>query len=196
MLRIILFVLALLVLLAVGYWIFVTQIGNPRVAREIMDNPTGERAARVMLLTLPGGRTIPVNYLREDDMVYAGADGSWWKELVGDGKPVTVLVRGETLSGEARVVLDDPEYVDRIFLKLRPNAVKGFGTLVEVSLEGGGAGARRSFASWVVTHPPMSDRALTKPAYPACYRRADPRAAHSPRHRQGRTPSLRLRPAC
>lgn len=134
MLRIILFAVALLFLLAAGYWIFATQIGNPRVAREIMENPTGERAARVMLLTLPGGRAIPVNYLREDDMVYAGADGTWWKELVGDGKPVTVLVQGETLSGEARVVLDDPEYVERIFARLRPNAVKGFGTLVEISV--------------------------------------------------------------
>jgi hypothetical protein len=54
--------------------------------------------------------------------------------LVGDGKPVKVLVRGETLSGEARVVLNDPEYIERIFKKLRPDALKGFGTLVEISL--------------------------------------------------------------
>ena len=49
--------------------------------------------------------------------------------------PVSVLVRGETLSGRARAVLDDPDYTQRVFAKLRPNAIEGFGTLVEIRLE-------------------------------------------------------------
>ena len=131
-------VIAALALLVLGYWIFVVQIGNPRVVRELIENPNGERAGRVMLLTLPSGRRIPANFYREDDMVYAGADGSWWKELVGDGFPVSVLVRGETLQGTARTVLDDPVYTTRIFKKLRPNAIEGFGRLVEIRIEKAG----------------------------------------------------------
>lgn len=134
-LRIVLIVVAVLVFAAAGVWLYTTQVANPRIARELVQDPNGERARKVMLLTLPGGRQIPVNYLREDTMVYAGADGSWWKELVGDGVPVTVLVRGETLEGRARAVLNDPSYTARIFAKLRPDAIEGFGTLVEIRLD-------------------------------------------------------------
>ena len=128
-------VAAALALLAAGYWLYTVQIANPRVARELVDNPDGERARRVMMLTLPSGRSIPVNYLREDETVYAAADGSWWKELVGDGAPVTVFVRGETLAGRAQAVLEDPAYTRQVFLRLRPNALEGFGTLIEIHLE-------------------------------------------------------------
>ena len=48
---------------------------NPGVAEELRAEPDGDRAQKVMLLTLPSGREIPVNYLREGDRVYAGADG-------------------------------------------------------------------------------------------------------------------------
>ena len=95
--RVVSIVAAVPVLLVVGYWLYMVQVANPRVVRELVEHPNGERALKSMLLTLPSGRRIPVNYLREDQMVYAGADGSWWKELVGDGFRVTLLVRGETL---------------------------------------------------------------------------------------------------
>ena len=134
-LRVVLLAVAALVLLAVGYLLYAHFIGNPRVARELLEHPDGERAKKVMLLTLPSGRRLPVNYLREGDRVYAGADGPWWRELVGDGVPVTVLVRGETLSGSGRAVRDDPAYTKRVFAKLRPSAVPGFGTLVEIRLD-------------------------------------------------------------
>ena len=123
-----------LVALVAGYWLYAEQIANPRVVRELIEHPNGERAQRAMLLTLPGGRRIPVNYLREDEMVYAAADGSWWKKLVGDGVPVTLLLRGETMTGTARAILDDPAYTQEVFRKLRPNAIEGFGTLVEIRL--------------------------------------------------------------
>ena len=126
---------ALLASLVFGYYLYTENIINPRVVRELTEHPDGERAKRAMLLTLPSGRRIPVNYLREGPVVYAGADGSWWKELVGEGFSVTLLVRGETLRGTARAVLDDPEYTQDVFKRLRPNAIEGFGTLIEVKLE-------------------------------------------------------------
>ena len=132
-------VAAVPVLLVVGYWLYMVQIANPRVIRELTLHPDGERAQKSLLLTLPSGRRIPVNYLREDQMVYAGADGRWWKELGGDGSPVTLLVRGETLYGTARSVVDDPTYTQKIFKKLRPNAIEGFGTLVEIRLDPDGS---------------------------------------------------------
>lgn len=133
-LRVALVVVAVLGLLVGGYAFYMVQIANPRVARELAENPDGERAQRVMLLTLPGGRRIPVNYLRQGDRVYAAADGAWWEALVGEGFPVTLLIRGETLDGVARAVLDDPEYTKRVFAELRPDAIEGFGTLVEIRL--------------------------------------------------------------
>jgi hypothetical protein len=132
---IVLLVVAALVLLVAGYVLFMDRFGNPVVARELMEEPDGARARKVMLITLPSGRSLPVNYLREGGMVYAGADGRWWKELVGEGAPVTVLVRGETLAGHGRAIRDDPAYKKRIFAKLRPTAIPGTGTLVEIRLD-------------------------------------------------------------
>ena len=95
-------------------------IANPRVIDEITANPNGERAGIVMALTLPDGRTLPVNYRREDNHVYAGADGRWWRTLRDGNASVTVLIRGETLTGQARVVFDDPEFKAEVFSRLRP----------------------------------------------------------------------------
>lgn len=139
-LRIALILVVLLALIPVGGFLYYSLLANPRIAQELIDDPDGERAKKVMLITLPSGRQLPVNYLREGDRVYAGADGSWWEELEGEGFPVTVLVRGENLSGTARAVLDDPDYTKDVFSRLRPTALPGFGTLVEVRLVGGATG--------------------------------------------------------
>jgi hypothetical protein len=127
-------VAGVLAVAVVAVYFYADRIANPRIARDLIENPDGEQARKVMLLTLPSGRRIPVNYLREGDRVYAGADGRWWKELVGDGFPVTILVRGESLSGTGRAVLDDPAYRKDVFSRLRPTALPGFGTLVEIRL--------------------------------------------------------------
>jgi hypothetical protein len=132
-------VLVLLLLGTAGVWLYFSSVANPRVEREIIAEPDGERARKVMLLTLPSGRRLPVNYLREDDRVYAAADGTWWKELVGEGSSVTLVVRGETLTGTARAVRDDPDYTADVFSRLRPNAIEGFGTLIEVRLDRAGS---------------------------------------------------------
>lgn len=141
--RLVLIAAAVLVLLVPGVFLYYEYFANPRIARELIDDPDGERAQKVMLVTLPSGRRIPVNYLREGDRVYAGADGTWWKELEGDSFPVTVLVRGETLTGRARAVLDDPEYTEAVFSRLRPNALAGFGTLIEVRLDDDGSASEK-----------------------------------------------------
>ena len=137
--KIFLGLLGVLVVALFGYWFNITQIANPRVADELLDDPMGERAARVMLLTYDG-RSIPVNYLREGDKVFAGADGPWWRAFRGKGAPVTVLVKGESLAGHATVVLDDPDYVKDVFSRLRPNAPEWLpvwtnGKLVVIDLE-------------------------------------------------------------
>ena len=126
-------IVALLVFVA-GYAIYVARIANPGVERELREEPNGERAGRVMLITLPDGRTLPVNYLREGETVYAAADGRWWQQLRGQGKIVELLVRGETLKGRARAIEDDPDHRSAVFDRLRPSAPKLFGTLVQIDL--------------------------------------------------------------
>ena len=75
-----------------------------------------------MLLTFPDGRQLPVNYLREGDKVFAGADGRWWRAFRDGGAPVTMLIQGQTLSGHATLELDDQAYIDDVFARLRPAA--------------------------------------------------------------------------
>ena len=126
-------IVALLVFVA-GYAIYMARIANPGVEHELREEPNGERAGRVMLIMLPDGRTLPVNYLREGETVYAAADGRWWQQLRGQGKIVELLVRGETLTGLARAIEDDPDHRSAVFDRLRPSAPKVFGTLVQIDL--------------------------------------------------------------
>lgn len=130
--------LAAVALLAIGYYVYTAAIKNPRVARELLAEPDGALAQKVMLLTLPSGKRYPVNYLRDGDQVFAGCDGRWWRELRGEGAPVVLLVRGEELRGHARVVSDDPEYRKRVFKRLRPRSYRWIGgKLIEIALDAG-----------------------------------------------------------
>ena len=113
-------VVAVLVVGFVALRVLFSLIANPRVVAEITANPQGERASIVMVLTLPDGRALPVNYRREGNRVYAGADGRWWRSLRAGDAPVTVLIRGETFAGRARVSFDDPEFKADVFSRLRP----------------------------------------------------------------------------
>ena len=112
----------LLLVCAVGYFVLTRDATNAKVAEEIRSNPQGERAARTMLLTLADGRMYPVNYLWEENLVFMGIDGPWWREFTGEGQGVEMFIAGQTLTGHARAVLDDPEYTDEIFARLRPKA--------------------------------------------------------------------------
>jgi len=122
-------------LLIAGVVVFYVRWANPGVIQELRDDPQGERAAKVMLLTLPSGRALPVNYLRDGDTGYAAADFPWWRELRDGGGPGRVLIRGETLRGHVRAVEDDPALRDAVFARLRPTAPRFLGTLVVIELD-------------------------------------------------------------
>lgn len=115
---------AIMASLVAGYVAYVTMIGNPRVVTDLKEHPMGERAECAMLLTFPDGKTIPVNYLREDNRVYAGADGTWWRAFDGEGAAVTLLIQGEALTGHATVELQDQEFIDDVFSRLRPTVLE------------------------------------------------------------------------
>ena len=115
-------VIVLPVVLYLGVLGYYNLVGNDQVAEELRSNPDGERANIVTLLTLPDGRELPVNYLREGNQVFVGADGRWWRAFRDGDVPVNLMIKGETLSGKARVVLDDPDYTRDVFSRLRPSA--------------------------------------------------------------------------
>lgn len=128
-------VIALLVFGVLGYAAYMILIANPATIRELRENPHGERAKRVMLLSLPSGREIPVNYLREGNRVYAGADGQWWKELMGEAREVGMLIQGESLRGQGLSIENDPQYRRDVFKRLRPTAPDFTGgTLVVIEI--------------------------------------------------------------
>jgi len=128
-------VLVVGVVLLVGGAFVYSWWTNPRVIRELREDPQGERAREVMLLTLPSGKALPVNYLRDGDTVYAAADFPWWRELRGEGGRASVLIRGETLHGQIRAVENDPELRSSVFARLRPTAPSWLGTLVVIELD-------------------------------------------------------------
>ncbi len=134
------FGIVILCLVALGVALSLgSRVLNSGVVRELREDPGGERARKVMLLTLPSGKRIPVNYLREGGTVYAGADFPWWRELRAEGGAVTVIIQGETLRGHGRAVEDDPERRSAVFARLRPTAPRWAGTLIVVALEESGA---------------------------------------------------------
>lgn len=115
-------------------------VQNPRVEAELDSAPQGERAGRVLVLSLPSGKTIPVNYWIDPaevdrSIVYVASDFFWWRELRGPGAPVEVVLRGRRRIGRARAIEDDPARRDRVYAGLRPTAPKWFGVLVEIVLE-------------------------------------------------------------
>jgi hypothetical protein len=118
-------IFGVLVLLGIGFvgvWLNQVHLANPRVSAELREDPRGQRAQRVMLLTLPDGQILPVNYLREGDSVFVGADGRWWRQFRSGGAPVGMLILGENLTGHAVAVEDDADYTHEVFARLRPAA--------------------------------------------------------------------------
>lgn len=63
---------------------------------------TGRRSGRTFSLV--------VNYRREGDRVWIGigapAQKSWWRNFLGEGAPVSLLLDGETRTGHAVAVRD------------------------------------------------------------------------------------------
>ena len=91
--------LVVLLMLGAGYLMLPSDDYNQRVAEEIRAEPDGERARKTMLVTLADGRMYPVIFLWEGNQVF---------------------IRGQVLSGRARTVLDNPDYIADKFSRLRP----------------------------------------------------------------------------
>ena len=121
----------LVVLVIAGFYL--GRSANTRVIQELRTEPQGTRADRVMAITFPDGRMVPVNYLREDNTVFAGSDFNWWKSISPEGTRVNVLIRGEDLSGIAKVSQDE-EYTYEVFERLRPDAPTWASKLVGAKL--------------------------------------------------------------
>ena len=65
----------------------------------------------IMLITFTGRKsgkqfTTPINYFRQDDTVLTTTDSPWWKNLRG-GAPVTLRIKGQTLTGIAEAITDE-----------------------------------------------------------------------------------------
>ncbi len=139
-------VLVGLLLLAFGYRAATVGDRNAAVAEDIRNNPDGERARRAMLIYLEDGRMYPVNYLMEDNLVFMGIDGLWWRAFEDEGAPVSMLIRGREYTGHARVILDDPASTEDVFSRLRPTVPEWLpdwlnGKLVEIQLDADAADA-------------------------------------------------------
>ena len=133
-------VLVGLFILAFGYRLLTIDDRNALVAEDIRNNPDGDRARRAMLIWLPDGRMYPVNYLKEDNLVFMGIDGLWWRAFRDEGAPVSMLIRGEEYTGHAKVVLDRPAYKEDVFSRLRPTVPEWLpdwlnGKLVVITLD-------------------------------------------------------------
>ena len=140
MLKILLGLILALVVLFAGYYGYMRFVGNPQVIAELKLEDGGARAGKVMLVILPDGQELPVNYLRENATVFVGVDGFWWRQFRDGAQPVSVRIRGETLSGQAVAVLDDPAYTQSVFARLRPTAPAWLpgtmrGVLLEITLD-------------------------------------------------------------
>ena len=117
-------VVGIAVLFYLGGLSYYSLVVNDRGTKELTEHPNGARANIVMLMTLPDGQQIRMNYLREGNQVFAGADGRWWRALRDGDVPVTLLIKGEELKGRASAILDDPAYTNDVFKRLRPNVPK------------------------------------------------------------------------
>lgn len=134
-----------LLLLVAAAALYNTRVVNPRVMDEIRSNPEGERAAIATLLTFPDGKTIPVNYLKEGELVFVGADGPWWRKFPTTeedvrGTKVELLIRGNLYTGYGKTELNDQAYIDDVFSRLRPTVPSWLpdwlnGKLIVIELE-------------------------------------------------------------
>ncbi|MFT6436984.1 MAG: hypothetical protein ACJAVI_005058 [Candidatus Azotimanducaceae bacterium] len=113
------FAIILTVAVAASFAAFLLLM-NPMIVNQIKNKPTSEIAGEALALSFSSGKEIPVNYLREGNQVFVGADGPWWREFENGPTPVKLVIKGVKLTGSATVVLDDPEYTQEIFARLRP----------------------------------------------------------------------------
>jgi hypothetical protein len=97
-------------------WAIVNRTGN-QVVRLLLRSPLHPLVSwRVALITVRGRRsgrefTIPVGYERQGDLVTVTVSWPeqkrWWRNLRGEGAPVSLRLRGEERTGHAVAVGDD-----------------------------------------------------------------------------------------
>ena len=131
----------LILIVVLGMGMYARIVTNPGVIDDLRTDPEGGRSDIVMILKMPDGQEYPVNYLREDNLVFIGIDGTWWRDFRDEGLAVALEIKGQILHGHGRVVLDDPGYTQAVFKRLRPTVPKWLpdwlnGKLVVINLAG------------------------------------------------------------
>ncbi len=124
--------------LLLAAWLLAVSSGcalvNPGVIEEIESNPTGDRAASTLVMTLDDGTRLPLKFVREDNLVHLGSGGRWWRRFQSPG-PVTLLMRGREYRGTAVAVRDNPGKRREVFQQLRSSGTAWLkGVLVTVTL--------------------------------------------------------------
>ena len=78
--------------LLLAAWLLAVSSGcalvNPGVIEEIESNPTGDRAASTLVMTLDDGTRLPLKFVREDNLVHLGSGGRWWRRAGSCAAPV------------------------------------------------------------------------------------------------------------
>ncbi|ETW94907.1 MAG: hypothetical protein ETSY1_32805 [Candidatus Entotheonella factor] len=112
----------------VGLAVIVVIVANPIVSAILRSEQHTLLSDGIMLITMKKRgtselKTFPVDYLRNSDTVYVGADSGWWKDLEG-GAEVRMLIQGREWVGWAMPILNDPDRSAAGFKTLRPSTYK------------------------------------------------------------------------
>ncbi|OGO52413.1 MAG: hypothetical protein A2148_05820 [Chloroflexi bacterium RBG_16_68_14] len=98
---------------------WLNKLGNPFVAALLRSPLHSLFSGSVMLITVTGRRsgrkyTTPVQYVRRGGTVsvFTRRGRTWWRNLRG-GPPVSLRIRGKSLIGTAKPVIDGEETVAR-----------------------------------------------------------------------------------
>ncbi len=106
-------------------------IGNPIMKFLLRSRWHGVASANIILVTVTGRKTgkqytTPVNYIEDEEAgiltVLTHQHRTWWRNLRGNA-PVTVRLRGQTLTGSGRVYEEGPEQA-RLFYEYLCTAPK------------------------------------------------------------------------
>ncbi len=101
-------------------------IGNPIMKFLLRSRWHKAASDNIMLITVTGRKTgqrytTPVNYLEDEEAgiltVMTHKHRTWWRNL-RDSAPVSVVLRGETLTGVGHVYAEGPELAERFYYYL------------------------------------------------------------------------------
>lgn len=117
------------------YTLVTQRIINP-IMRMFLKRGIGSKT--LMTLQFTGRKTgktyeFPVGYMQRGQTVYVYSPFSWWRNLQG-GAPVTVVIKGQTLTGTADVNTDTDEIAKGLDAYLRHNPGDAF--FYKVKLDG------------------------------------------------------------